>query len=338
MQAQVRTPLLLALLCTAVGGCSSGAGVGGGGATSTVSTTSSDASGATSGSAIGGGPLSSSSAGGASASAGEASTSSGATTNSASVGSSSAGADGAGAGGGPAGGGGTGGTAGSMGTGGSFVSGLCGNCPAGTKPASDVRCVPNDNPAYGCAGPAAVPCSGPHATAWSCDAGACSPAACESGWGDCNGDPSDGCESDLTSALTCGDCARACAVGEACTPTGCAPGCTPPLTDCNSSCADLLSSAEHCGDCANPCPTDGVGTATCTNGACALQCPVGFILNAGRCVDPDSDPSCCGAACEFCSVTAGEPACIGGLCSAYCWPGYTACLLPPNPAGAAPPI
>ncbi|MDO9016936.1 MAG: hypothetical protein Q8S73_20275 [Deltaproteobacteria bacterium] len=49
----------------------------------------------------------------------------------------------------------------------------------------------------------------------------CAPAgcvsACDVGWGDCNGAPSDGCETDLrTSATHCGVCRNACRTGDVC--------------------------------------------------------------------------------------------------------------------------
>jgi hypothetical protein len=54
-------------------------------------------------------------------------------------------------------------------------------------------------------------CSGNHASS-ACADSVCVVNACEAGWSDCNGDPSDGCEVDLTSdAANCGRCAHACA-------------------------------------------------------------------------------------------------------------------------------
>src|SRR4029077_15151212 len=48
----------------------------------------------------------------------------------------------------------------------------------------------------------------PHVVAGttSCASSKCSfaPSACSPGWADCNGDPSDGCETDLTTAAHCG--------------------------------------------------------------------------------------------------------------------------------------
>jgi len=53
-----------------------------------------------------------------------------------------------------------------------------------------------------------VGCSNANGTT-SCAAGNCSP-VCGSGWGDCDGDPNDGCETALTSVTNCGMCGRSC--------------------------------------------------------------------------------------------------------------------------------
>ncbi|MFH2007115.1 MAG: putative metal-binding motif-containing protein, partial [bacterium] len=47
-------------------------------------------------------------------------------------------------------------------------------------------------------------CTNGHGTTV-CVSGVCTP-TCAAGWGDCNGDPDDGCETDLSSVGTCGSC------------------------------------------------------------------------------------------------------------------------------------
>lgn len=56
----------------------------------------------------------------------------------------------------------------------------------------------------------------PHAPVVACMAGACM-TACERGWGDCDGNSSNGCEASLTTAARCGACGHACADGQTCT-------------------------------------------------------------------------------------------------------------------------
>jgi hypothetical protein len=52
-------------------------------------------------------------------------------------------------------------------------------------------------------------CSGAHAK-MACVGGACAVGECDDLWGDCNGDPSDGCETDLTEQGNCGECGHSC--------------------------------------------------------------------------------------------------------------------------------
>jgi alpha-tubulin suppressor-like RCC1 family protein len=69
---------------------------------------------------------------------------------------------------------------------------------------------------------ASAGCTVPGATG-ACVAGACTIAMCTAGAGDCNGDRSDGCETNLsTTATSCGMCGRSCGAGERCRDGECA--------------------------------------------------------------------------------------------------------------------
>src|SRR5690606_4777396 len=70
---------------------------------------------------------------------------------------------------------------------------------------------------------------------------------CQSGFGDCDGIPDNGCETDLGSPENCGACGVTCAPGEHCINGVC--GCTPPEVPCDGFCTDLRSSVDHCGAC-----------------------------------------------------------------------------------------
>lgn len=59
---------------------------------------------------------------------------------------------------------------------------------------------------------------GPHVTVGQCASGTCV-LTCEAGWGDCNGKPSDGCETDLHANANCGSCGKACTGATSCLPT-----------------------------------------------------------------------------------------------------------------------
>lgn len=153
----------------------------------------------------------------------------------------------------------------------------------------------------------------PGAVAASCLGGSCKLDACESALADCDGDSSNGCETDITVQGNCGGCGVVCGEGEVCSQGQCqcgdtvgsataacgagevccaeqcvapsAPECTCGTcatgeTCCAGVCTDTSSSAEHCGAC-------GVGCgalAECRSGACAcLSGQLGDVNNCGVC-------------------------------------------------------
>ena len=64
-------------------------------------------------------------------------------------------------------------------------------------------------------------CSAPAGYVAACREGVCA-SACRDGFGDCDGDTSNGCETDVrTSASNCGRCGRACSSGDACVGGAC---------------------------------------------------------------------------------------------------------------------
>ncbi|RMG21674.1 MAG: hypothetical protein D6729_00220 [Deltaproteobacteria bacterium] len=110
---------------------------------------------------------------------------------------------------------------------------------------------------------------------------------CDPGFGDCDGDPSNGCEAALDSAAACGSCAVSCAGGPNDVPFCADPAtqtcgwrCNPGYEDCDpqvDGCeTDVLSDANHCGGCGNACPIPANGTAMCSGGRCTFACSAGF--------------------------------------------------------------
>jgi hypothetical protein len=115
---------------------------------------------------------------------------------------------------------------------------------------------------------------GPNATA-SCVGGACR-LACDIGFGDCDGMPTNGCETALRStALHCGRCGNACPERENarvfCSSGRCEFVCTTGFGDCDGMPAngceiDLTSDTAHCGTCGRACPVEW----ECVEGRCVL--------------------------------------------------------------------
>ncbi|MBL8603481.1 MAG: hypothetical protein JNK72_16270 [Myxococcales bacterium] len=173
-------------------------------------------------------------------------------------------------------------------------------------------------------------------TTATCAAGACG-FTCNAGFGDCDGDASNGCETDLsTSAAHCGTCANACAIANA--TSACVAGrcgitaCNDGFGDCDLSAANgceisLAAASEHCGGCGMRCaPGNAVGV--CTNRSCEVaSCTLGFAncdANAanGCEVDLRTTVTHCGACNRAC---ASGQVCSAGVCTFVCTPPEVSC-------------
>jgi len=120
-------------------------------------------------------------------------------------------------------------------------------------------------------------CALPHAIA-QCAGGACAVGSCSSGFGDCNSQPTDGCEAALDAIPNCGACGQTCDDGNACTVDSC------------------VASACHRID-QRTCwaaPTSGEGGVACTASSMAPgcwgnSCTPGVVALPAGCANPDSD-------------------------------------------------
>jgi hypothetical protein len=112
-------------------------------------------------------------------------------------------------------------------------------------------------------------CAMPH-TIPMCVNGTCVIGACDNGFADCDGNPSNGCEVNLLVDLNhCGACGAHC-------PTGCISGicplpCSPPFAesdgDASNGCeTNLMTDPANCGACGVDCSELDAGT--CHNGTC----------------------------------------------------------------------
>jgi hypothetical protein len=174
-------------------------------------------------------------------------------------------------------------------------------------------------------GACATACSTVHGKP-SCNAGVCA-IECAAGFADCNNDPTDGCEANLTAdPLHCGSCADVCSQrnatavcnGGKCVVTKCDTG----FNDCNASGADGCESdpardVTNCGGCGTSCVVPGA-TAKCNAGQCQHTCDAGHHACGSAC-PADSSPTQCGASCQACSApSGGTPTCVAGACDFDC--------------------
>ncbi|MFO0608772.1 MAG: hypothetical protein U0324_36735 [Polyangiales bacterium] len=93
------------------------------------------------------------------------------------------------------------------------------DCNAASADGCETRLATDPNNCGGCG----IFCTASHGTP-ACVAGACAVAACDAGFGDCDGDPDNGCEANLASSgAHCGACGAACPSGQGCSAGACAP-------------------------------------------------------------------------------------------------------------------
>jgi hypothetical protein len=164
-----------------------------------------------------------------------------------------------------------------------------------------------------------------------CVAGKCV-LTCNAPYLDCNGDPSDGCETNGANDLqNCGSCKNVCP-----TPTNgnaaCAAGtcivssCNAPYLTCkagpiNSCETNTSNDVKNCSACNNVCPNIANGTPGCTNSACGIaSCNAPYKdcnkLTADGCEDDtSSDVKNCGSCGNACAaVNNGTAACANSQC------------------------
>ncbi len=170
-------------------------------------------------------------------------------------------------------------------------------------------------------------CSRTNATA-SCSGDTCHIASCNSGWGDCNGVDSDGCENSLDSLADCGACGRGCSrdnatascAGDYCHIASCNSG----WGDCNGVDSDgcetnLNTTSNHCGSCGFRCNQN----ATCSSGTCQCTSPYGNcdgVWSDGCEVNLLADPAHCGDCFTDCGPNS---VCSSGNCG--CQQNYANC-------------
>ncbi len=172
-------------------------------------------------------------------------------------------------------------------------------------------------------------------TAASCDNEQCN-VTCAHGFGDCDGDPSTGCETSVSDSLMrCGGCDSPCGYPHA--EVSCVDGvctfhqCQPGWGDCNNDlasdgCETSLNQNDHCGQCDTSCV--GTSTPQCSGGTCSMTvCPADMAdcNNDTTCeANLQTDVNNCGACGNGCAFTSSSPhaggglSCVGGQCKPSC--------------------
>ncbi|MEZ4389605.1 MAG: discoidin domain-containing protein [Polyangiales bacterium] len=173
-----------------------------------------------------------------------------------------------------------------------------------------------------------------------CAARACQ-RVCTTGFADCDGVESNGCEVDTrTSNSHCGGCGRACmpsggagmCVAGSCTLTACATG----RADCdglpgNGCEVDVTSSTDHCGGCNARCASRNNAQTRCAAGSCAYTCDASFgdcdgNLSNGCETDTRTSVAHCGACGRACAARPNSVAsCAAGACAYTCAAGFADC-------------
>ena len=200
-------------------------------------------------------------------------------------------------------------------------------------------CEINTNTSVNNCGTCGSVCSFQNASA-ACVGGACTIASCNAGYGDCNGNPADGCEIYfLSDNNNCGNCGHTCAfpngsgscVNGTCTLTSCNAG----FANCNANPADgceinTNNNTSNCGNCGNTCAFQNA-SAACTGGTCTIaSCNFGYAdCNAnpadGCELNILTNTSNCGNCGAVCSSANGIPSCSGGQCQISCNSGFGNC-------------
>jgi len=180
----------------------------------------------------------------------------------------------------------------------------------------------------------------PHAT-MTCETGACAIARCDDGFADCDKEPRNGCEVDLSTTNDCGGCGNVCAFahsGARCNAGSCErASCDPGYGDCNADnrdgCETSLLLPDNCGACGNTCRAlPNVVGSTCEASGCVVQCQQG----RGNC-DGDNANGCeasltaadscgsCGLDCTALPNTITAECRDGGCRGIECTPGFADC-------------
>jgi formylglycine-generating enzyme required for sulfatase activity len=213
-------------------------------------------------------------------------------------------------------------------------------CPFGTT-CCGARCVDTDNSVLNCGGCGAQ-CSLSNATP-QCNTGLCL-IACATGFGDCDGDRSNGCETGLnTNRAHCGSCGNECPPENHarvfCFNRACQMGtCDPGWADCNGDIRDGCEThtdtdVNQCGACNRRCSAPTGRSPLCAAGVCGatVACSPSNLADcdgvaANGCeTDLNTALAHCGRCGNACGQANGAATCTAGGCAITCAANFGDC-------------
>lgn len=204
-----------------------------------------------------------------------------------------------------------------------------GDCSVDVGSGTDDGCETNLGTTADDCGACDRACDSTNTASLVCTDGTCAP-NCNVGFADCEVDDGngadDGCETDLSSAqscgTTCGDRA-VCVAGDICQNGVCTPPCA--LDECGAECVDTQITSAHCGACDRACGNSNTASLACVNGLCDPSCSSGFAdciadtgANDDGCETNLNSSATCGLACGATVACSGSDTCENGVCTATC--------------------
>lgn len=197
-------------------------------------------------------------------------------------------------------------------------------CAAGSSCCAGA-CVDTQTNVASCGG-CNVPCEARPNSVPACVEGRCAIGRCLPNFTDCDGDPSNGCETNIRDdGRNCGGCGTTCpGVSPFCFNGVCQTACDPPRYRCGGPCAE--ETLFTCGPTCLRCPNlDGPGARTaCIAGECTVSCLAGYH-RCGSVCDREGVFSC-GPGCERCvSAPWSTASCDGTRCVNTCNAGRADC-------------
>lgn len=192
-------------------------------------------------------------------------------------------------------------------------------------------CEVNTKTDIGHCGQCGTICQPFHAAA-ACVDGSCVP-ACEANWGNCDGDPNDGCETPTNTVNNCGKCGTKCTAAPsggtaACIAGKCDFNCGPGLTKCGNACVDTKTDVNNCNTCGTKCTTAVANaTAACVSSACTFTCNGSLAKCGNACVNTTNDVNNCNGCGTKCTtaVANATAACVSSACTFTCNGSLTKC-------------